>query len=361
MKKSISFVLAVVLMLSLSACGKSDAAKAVDDQISAIGTVTLESQAQIIAAEEAVAALSAEDLKQLDNVALLEQAHTTYDTLVLEAQAGAVDEFISAIGTVTLESADAISTARAQFDGSDAEVQALVTGLPTLEQAEQALSDLRTEQAIELIAAIGDVTLESGPAVKAAQDAFNALSAADAAKVTNADLLQAAADQLKQLKTAQADALLAKLHKEEDKVRGMSFYYASTFKFYSNGSWAADQRCFVLPYLGRDANSAWLRLLFNYTGDDWVFFKKITLAVDDARYYKTFQYFDIVRDNGGGDVWEYIDTEATSSDVEMLWAIVNSTETIIRFEGDDYSHDFIINASDKQAIRDLLTVYEALQ
>ena len=44
----------------------------------------------------------------------------------------------------------------------------------------------------------------------------------------------------------------------------------------------------------------------------------------------------------------------------MLWAIANSTETIIRFEGDDYYRDFTVTAKDKDSIRQMLTIYESL-
>ena len=164
---------------------------------------------------------------------------------------------------------------------------------------------------------------------------------------------------LKELKKAEGAKLLAGMRLEEDRVRGLKFYYPSAFRFFSDGSWDAATRCFVLPYLGQEGDRAWVRLLFNYTGDDWVFFKKVTVVADEQRFYKFFNYFDIVRDNGGGDVWEYIDTDG-SSDIEMLWAIANSAETIVRFEGDDYSHDFTVKASDKEAIRAVLTAYEAL-
>ena len=106
--------------------------------------------------------------------------------------------------------------------------------------------------------------------------------------------------------------------------------------------------------------NVWMRVVYNYTDDEWVFFKKITVAADDERYYRSFKYFDIVHDNDGGKVWEYIDTDG-ASDVAMLWAIVNSKETIVRFEGDDYSHDFTVKESDKQAIKEALLVYEGLK
>ncbi|HIY17367.1 MAG TPA: hypothetical protein H9839_08505 [Candidatus Intestinimonas stercorigallinarum] len=360
-KKILLWALAVSLMLSLAACGKSEAAKAVDDQIAAIGEVTLESEAAISEAEAAVDALSEEDRKQLDNTDQLEQARADYEALVLASKVSEVEDAIAAIGTVTLESADAISAARSLYDGSEADVQSAVSNLADLEAAETALSDLRVGETEDLIAAIGEVTLESADAVDAAQAALDALSDADAAKVSNADVLTAAAEQLKALRQAQVDSLLAGMRLEEDKVRGIRFYNPKGWVYYDSNTWAADQRCFILPYLGQDSTHTWLRLVLNYTGDDWVFFKQILMNIDGEQHQKSFSYFDVVRDNSGGRVWEYIDLDVSNdSDVEWLWDIANSAETIIRFQGDDYSHDMTVTDVDKAAIRDCLTVYEAL-
>lgn len=361
MKKLLVMLLALSLALALTACGKSEEAKAVDDQIAAIGEVTLESESAIAAAEAAVEALAEEDRKQLDNEDLLAEARAAYETLVLEDQAADVEEAISAIGTVSLDSAEAVESARALYDASTAEVQALVENFSDLEAAEEQLSQLQVEQAISLIDAIGTVTLDSRDAVEAAQTAYDALSQEDAAKVTNAAALETAATQLKALQQEQAQSLLSTMRLEEDRVRGLKFYYPSAMKWYSNGTWAADVRCFALPYLGQEDDRVWLRLLCNYTSDDWVFFQKLIFAVDGEQYTKSFSYFDVVRDNAYGDVWEYVDLEVSDSDVEMLWAIANSSETIIRFEGDDYVYDFTVNAGDKEAIRQVLTAYEALK
>ena len=355
MKKILLWVLAGAMMLSLAACGKSEAAKAVDDQIAAIGEVTLESETAISEAEAAVDALADEDREQLDNVDKLEQARADYEALVLAGKVSEVEDAIAAIGTVTLESADTITSARSLYDGSEADVRSAVSNLGDLEAAEAALSDLRVAETVSLIDAIGTVTLENAAAVDAAQASYDSLSEADAAKVTNADVLTAAADQLKALKQEQAQALLANMRVEKDEVRGMAFYYPQNFPNY------IDTRCYVLPYIGQEGDNVWLRLLCDYTEDDWVFFKQITFAVDDERYYKYYNYFDVVRDNDYGVVWEYVDTDVSDSDVEMLWAIANSTQTIVRFEGDEYYYDFTVSQGDKDAIREVLTAYEALK
>lgn len=92
MKKVLALMLAAALMLSLTACGskKSDAAKAADEQILAIGEVTLESENQISAAEATVEALAEEDKEQLDNLNVLTEARSAYDTLVLESKASEI-------------------------------------------------------------------------------------------------------------------------------------------------------------------------------------------------------------------------------------------------------------------------------
>ncbi len=360
MRRCFVLLLVLAMALTLTACSKSEAAQAVDDQIAAIGEVTLESESAIAAAEEAVAALAEEDRKQLDNEDDLKEARAAYETLVLEDQAAGVEDAIDAIGTVTVDSGEAVEAARALYDASPAEVQALVENFSDLEAAEETLSGLKVEEAIRLIDAIGTVTADSREAVEAAQTAYDALTQEDAAKVTNASALEDAATQLKTLLEQQANSLLSTMRVETDAVRGISFYYPQAFPYYTD-YWGADVRCFALPYLGRSGEDVWLRLVCDYTADDWIFFKQITFAVDDERYYKTFNYFDVVRDNAYGDVWEYVDIEVGSSEEELLWAIANSTQTIVRFEGDDYYYDFTVSANDKQAIRDMLTVYDALK
>lgn len=81
MKKIVAMVLALAIVLSLSACGKSKAAKAADELILSIGTVTLDSESSIIKAEEAVAALASDDIEDLENLELLKSSRAEFDEL----------------------------------------------------------------------------------------------------------------------------------------------------------------------------------------------------------------------------------------------------------------------------------------
>lgn len=304
MKRIIVVLIAMALCLSVTACGKSEMAKAVDGQIHAIGEVTLKSNDVITAAESAVKALSPEDHEQLENLEVLAQARETYEQLVSDAAVAEVEEAIGKIGNVTLESNEVVS---------------------------------------------------------AAEDLYNDLTSDERAKVGNASTLTVAVAELKELKKGVAEQLLGGMRKEEDRIENLSFYYPKAWRFYANGNWAADIRCFILPYLGRSGDETWLRLVYNYTDDDWVFYKKVIVVADGERFVQSFKYFDIVHDNEAGDVWEYIDTEVGAYEEEMLWAIANSEETLVRFEGDDYYHDFTVNSTDKQAIKDIMNAYDALK
>ncbi len=84
-------------------------------------------------------------------------------------------------------------------------------------------------------------------------------------------------------------------------------------------------------------------------------------AADGRKLEKRFDYPDVVRDNEAYRVWEYVDDEVSFRDEEMLRAIADSKETLVRFRGDDHSHDFTGMDSDKQAIREVMTAYKALK
>ena len=367
MKRIVSLILVIVMVLALAACGKSEAATAVDNLITSIGTVTLDNESAVAGAEAAYAALTQDQKEEVENYAILVAARTTLDALHVKAAAADLDALVEAIGTVTLDSSAAIAAAREAYNAADAKVQENVSKLAALEAAEAEYTRLETEQKQEqadavavIIDAIGEVSLDSSDAITAAQEAYNALPSDVKTMVSNADVLTAAAADYKSLRVAEAKKLLANMTCEEDLVRGINFYYPSAFPYYHGyGYWGADVRSFALPYLGVQGDYAWLRLVCDYTSDDWIFFEKITFAVDDERYYKFFSYYDVVRDNAYGTIWEYVDIEVGEAEIELLRAIADSERTIIRFEGDDYYDDITVSSSDKQAIKQMLEILEA--
>ena len=85
MKKATALMLVLALCITLSACGKSEAAEMVDSLILSIGTVTLNSEAAITTAEYAYAQLPDKDKEDVENLAALLKARTTYDGLLQHA------------------------------------------------------------------------------------------------------------------------------------------------------------------------------------------------------------------------------------------------------------------------------------
>jgi len=112
--------------------------------------------------------------------------------------AKAVDELINAIGEVTLESEEAINTAREAYDALTDNQKAYVEGLSILEEAEIAFTiaianKIAVETVIAKIDAIGEVIYpDSKEAIDEAKEAYDELSDDLKAQVTNAGVLEEA-------------------------------------------------------------------------------------------------------------------------------------------------------------------------
>lgn len=189
------------------------AAQPVIDLINAIGTVTLNSGAQIEAAEAAYALLTESQQALVTNYQVLVEARAVYDELVQQAAgnqqaAQAVIDQINAIGEVTLDSEAVIRAAREAYDALTPAQQALVINYAVLTNAEATLAALQKNAADQaaadaveaLIDAIGDVTLEKEGQINAAREAYNALTSDQKRLVENFAVLTAAEAQLSVLK-----------------------------------------------------------------------------------------------------------------------------------------------------------------
>ena len=114
-----------------------------------------------------------------------------------------VIEKIDAIGEVTLASEEAIVAARAAYEALTEAQKAQVTNYDKLTAAEARLTDLKAAKAVDdMIDAIGEVTLESEEAIAAARAAYEALTEAQKAEVKSYDKLTAAEARLADLKAA---------------------------------------------------------------------------------------------------------------------------------------------------------------
>ena len=198
------------------------AVAAVKELIDAIGEVTLDSGDAIDAARTAYDKLPEAKKALVDNYEKLTAAEEAYTALVDAAAAKAVDDLIDAIGEVTADSGDAIKAARAAYDALTDTQKELVKNYEKLTAAEEAytaLVDAAAAKAVDdLIDAIGEVTLESGDAIKAARAAYDALTDTQKELVKNYEKLLAAEELYEEL-TASAAAIAQKAAEEARKAQ----------------------------------------------------------------------------------------------------------------------------------------------
>ena len=290
MKKVLTIVLSLLLVLTLFGCGKSDAVKGAESLINDIGEVTLDSKAVIEKAEAAVQALSEKERSKVEGLDILEQARTQYDALVV----------------------------------------------------------------VDMIANVGDVTLDSGDVIADIDNAYKNLSADSKSLVDNYSIFESAKATYVSILAQKGEEILGRCRTEEDKVYGITYYYPNATPIYGN------ERSYFSCYIGAYSGQSYTSNLFiecDYFGDSWVFWKKLVIVVDGVRYTKTVNYGDISRQVAYGDVFEWFSDVASEEDMLILKAIANSNEAIVRFEGDDKYYDLTVPQKDKNAIKDMLILY----
>ena len=154
-------------------------ARAVDDEIAALGEITPESGEAIASARKAYDALTEEERALVSGADVLAEAEATFHRLEVEAAAARIDDEIAALGEITLESGEAIEAAFEAYESADQEVRDAVRGLDTLEEARYTLRKLEIRAAAEAfderVDALGEITLENEEEVRALREAYDAL------------------------------------------------------------------------------------------------------------------------------------------------------------------------------------------
>ena len=138
--------------------------------IDAIGTVTLDSGEAIEKAEALVEALDEQKREELENYDVLLHAREEYDCLRTE-------DAIDAIGTVTPESEEAIVSAEDLYNSLPREAQSKVDNYPALVSARKEFDRqcAAIQKAKDAIDAIGTVSLDSGSKIEEARKAYDEL------------------------------------------------------------------------------------------------------------------------------------------------------------------------------------------
>ncbi len=136
-----------------------------------------------------------EEVRLLSPAADVDTLTPTEITAALVAQAEAVETLINAIGTVTLESKEAIKAARTAYDALAPALQATVDNYAVLEAAEAAWLALAGAELNDMIAELpaSEVTADDADAVSELREIYEALSDTDKATINIADLEKAEA------------------------------------------------------------------------------------------------------------------------------------------------------------------------
>ena len=201
-KRSLLVLLCLALLCSLMTGCQSRAASRTQKLIEQLDVSAPDGEA-VARAREAYDALSPEERDTLENTEKLLEAETRF-------YANEVDAAIKALGEVTLESGPAIEAARNAYDALSRDSKALVTGLPTLTQAEEKFHQLTVAAAAgeidAMIESIGEVTLDSREAIEAARAAYDSADGEVVDAVKSLDVLETAEKALHRLEVKQAAA-----------------------------------------------------------------------------------------------------------------------------------------------------------
>ena len=313
MRKAISFVLAITLCFGLCACGKTEAVVAFEALVSEIGAVSLDSESVIVSAESAYDSLADKEKKAAaKSYGILAEKRAEYNAVVAEEVAARIEEVsavIDAIGKVNLDSKNAIDNARAKYDALTEEEKSLVLNYEILAKAEAEYNEI-----------------------------FEAKLIAEKAK-----------------REAEKERLIQeKFEVTTDHVEGISWYNHTTW------FWEGYET-FIEAYIGTRNNHTWLCLKCNYNSESrWIRWDSISVVADGSRFQKEFGYSSFVRNTSGNRYYEMCEEVLQSTDLAMLRAIANAKEAIVRFNGDYYYFDHFVTESEKECLRDVLSLYDAM-
>lgn len=97
-----------------------------------------------------------------------------------------------------------------------------------------------------------------------------------------------------------------------------------------------------------------LRMKFNYYADSWLFVESVTIKADEQVF--DLGKIDFERDNAAGSIWEWSDSRV--SDMTMLNKVLAAKKVVIRYNGRQYYHDFVLSESQKTAMKETLLAWQ---
>lgn len=227
-------------------------ADAVIAAIKKLGTITLNSEESIQAAEDAYNKLSQDQKALVTNYEDLTKAREEYTQLKEEYDKAAEDKAaqdkiaadaviaaIENIGTdITVEDAAMIKEVQAAYDGlsdeqkkliSDEQLAALENAVATMEELQIKADQAAADKVIELISLVGTATLENEANIKAAREAYDALTEDQKKLVTNYKDLEAAETEVAKQKAEKEE--IEKEEAEDEETDNQAVTKRETFTY----------------------------------------------------------------------------------------------------------------------------------
>lgn len=142
-------------------------------------------------------------------------------------------------------------------------------------------------------------------------------------------------------------SLLKGLTVNKDEFKQVTFYKNYNNSYYSNA---------VFVYLVEDKKGEINgRFKIEYSSDDWLFINNYTFLCD-GEVYNYSPENDIVRDNSGGEIYEYSDQVYSPQINKIVKAIISSKVAKLRCNGDKYYDDRLITKSEKQKLKKMFEI-----
>ena len=198
MKKVFCVLMALVMSFSMLACGRN-AVEEVEAQIRALGTITEDSGDAIAAAEEALMGLKGKNRLAVSNASDLAVAKTEYEKLMKNTEARELEAVIHDLRPITRKSGPSLEAAEEMYNSADIETKMNIRNFDDLTSAFQIYLILQSDLIEMKINAIGEVTLESGPAIEEAKNLYESADGEVQALVYNISTLYEAQETLETL------------------------------------------------------------------------------------------------------------------------------------------------------------------
>lgn len=155
------------------------------------------------------------------------------------------------------------------------------------------------------------------------------------------------ADSMKQVLKKRVETEKLKFDVDYDEFEDITWLYSKQRPNFSN-------TMAFYTYIGVKNNYAWRRLVVRYSGDNWLFLKSIIIKTDNSTY--TLDASSAKRDNYT-DVWEWIDIPIKEGEDFMLYDIIHSKQTKIRFNGSQYHCDWTLPSNVIKGLKEIDDYY----